>query len=309
MKAKMINECHIEGLLYESKLEMKVTGEKSKNPGTTFITGTIDIATNDACNNIVPVHFTYVTEKTAKGNVNATFTTLKNIVDGNIKSIIADGKDNAGRLRIDSAIGLNDFYTKDRETNDIVLVSAKRNEGGFVHTASELSSDEKTRNTFKCDMVIVGTKRIEANEEFNTPEKLIIKGYIFDFRKAAMPVEFSATNPNAMNYFEDLEASGSNPVFTRVWGREVSETIVREIVEESAFGDDNVREVKSTRKDWVITGAQKEPYVWDDEDSITAEELKKALADRETYLAEVKQRYDEWQTEQKSAPKKDEFDF
>ena len=28
MKAKMINECHIEGLLYESKLEMKVTGEK-----------------------------------------------------------------------------------------------------------------------------------------------------------------------------------------------------------------------------------------------------------------------------------------
>ena len=111
-----------------------------------------------------------------------------------------------------------------------------------------------------------------------------------------MPVEFSATNPNAMNYFEDLEASGSNPVFTRVWGREVSETIVREIVEESAFGDDNVREVKSTRKDWVITGAQKEPYVWDDEDSITAEELKKALADRETYLAEVKQRYDDWQT-------------
>ena len=189
MKAKMINECHIEGLLYESKLEMKVTGEKSKNPGTTFITGTIDIATNDACNNIVPVHFTYVTEKTTKGNVNATFTTLKNIVDGNIKSIIADGKDNAGRLRIDSAIGLNDFYTKDRETNDIVLVSAKRNEGGFVHTANELSSDEKTRNTFKCDMVIVGTKRIEANEEFNTPEKLIIKGYIFDVRKAAMPVE------------------------------------------------------------------------------------------------------------------------
>ena len=125
MKAKMINECHIEGLLYESKLEMKVTGEKSKNPGTTFITGTIDIATNDACNNIVPVHFTYVTEKTTKGNVNATFTTLKNIVDGNIKSIIADGKDNAGRLRIDSAIGLNDFYTKDRETNDVVLVSAK----------------------------------------------------------------------------------------------------------------------------------------------------------------------------------------
>ena len=29
--------------------------------------------------------------------------------------------------------------------------------------------------------------------------------------------------------------------------------------------DDNVREVQSTRKDFVITGGAKEPYVWDDE--------------------------------------------
>ena len=79
MKDKMINATHVEGLLYEHKLEKKVTGENSKNPGTTYITGTIDIATDDNCVNIVPIHYTYVTEKTAKGNTNATYGVLNNI--------------------------------------------------------------------------------------------------------------------------------------------------------------------------------------------------------------------------------------
>ena len=62
---KCINTTHIEGLLYEHKLELKESGPNSKNPGTKFISGTVDIATDDAGITIVPVHFTYVTEKTA----------------------------------------------------------------------------------------------------------------------------------------------------------------------------------------------------------------------------------------------------
>ena len=58
---KLKNETHIEGYLYEHALEKKQTGPNSKNPGTDFIAGTISIATDEACLNIVPVHFTYVT--------------------------------------------------------------------------------------------------------------------------------------------------------------------------------------------------------------------------------------------------------
>ena len=61
MKKTMINQTHIEGVLYEHALEAKVSGDTSKNPGTPFITGTISIATDDAMTNIVPVHFTYTT--------------------------------------------------------------------------------------------------------------------------------------------------------------------------------------------------------------------------------------------------------
>lgn len=297
---KMTNTTHIEGLLYEHKLELRESGPNSKNPGTKFIMGTVDIATDDACTNIVPVHFTYVTATTAKGATNATFTTLSNIVDGKYGSVMADGKDKAVKLRIDSALGLNEFYT-DRNGQE-ELVSAKRNEGGFVHVADSLAEDEAIRNTFKCDMLITGVKEVEADEEKKLPAKAIVRGAIFDFRGALMPVEFSAVNPNAIKYFVGLGASNATPTFTCVWGRQVSETIVREIRTESAFGEDEVREVKNTRKDFVITGASKEPYAWDDESTLTANEVAEAVANRETYLATIKQRQDEYKASKNAAP-------
>ena len=301
-KKTFINQTYIEGVLYEHALEAKVSGEASKNPGTPFISGTISIATDDAMTNIVPIHFTYVTEKFGSGKTNDTYTTLMNIINNTFGTYMKDGADKAVKLKIDSAIGLNEFYT-DRDGKE-ELVSAKRNEGGFVHKIDVLNEDEKTRNTFKVDMLINNVTRIEANEERDIPEKVVVKGAIFNFRKDLLPVEFSATNPNAMNYFEGLGASQSEPVFTCVWGRQVSEVSVRKITTESAFGEDEVREVKNTRRDFVITGAAKEPYIWDDESSITAKELNEAIQKREIDLAAMKKRQDEYKASknQASAP-------
>ena len=301
MKKTMINQTHIEGILYEHDLTIKKSGENSKNPDTTFISGTISIATDDAMTNIVPVHFTYVTATFGSGKPNDTFTTLSNIVNGTFGSYMKDGADKAVKLRVDSALGLNEFFT-DRNGKE-ELVSAKRNEGGFVHKVDALDEDEKVRNTFKADMVITTVTHIDADEEKNLPEKCIVKGAIFDFRKSLLPVEFSATNPNAMRYFESLEATQKNPVFTCVWGRQVSETVVRQIVTESAFGEDEVREVKNTRRDFVITGAAKEPYLWDDESSITAAEMNEAIQRREVDLAAMKKRQDEYKASRSAAPK------
>ena len=73
--------------------------------------------------------------------------------------------------------------------------------------------------------------------------------------------------------------------------------------------------MKSTRKDFVITGANPEPYVWDDESSLTAEEFKGMIAERETYLATVRQRQDEYEASKRAAaaapaaPAKSGFNF
>ena len=313
MKKTMINQTHIEGVLYEHNLEAKVSGDTSKNPGTPFITGTISIATDDAMTNIVPVHFTYVTANFGSGKPNDTYTTLNNIINGTFGTYMKDGADKAVKLRVDSALGLNEFFT-DRNGKE-ELVSAKRNEGGFVHKVDALDEDDKVRNTFKADMIITSVTMVEGDPEKNTTDKAIVKGAIFNFRKDLMPVEFSATNKNAMNYFLGLEATQKNPVFTCVWGRQVSETIVRQIVTESAFGEDEVREVKNTRRDFVITGAAKEPYVWDDESSITVAELNEAIQKREVDLAAMKQRQDEYKasknriTPANAAPAQGGFNF
>lgn len=292
MKKTMINEAHIEGLLYEHDLKLKVTGENSKNPGTPFISGTVSIATDNACVNIVPIHYTYVVEQTKNGGVNATFTALKNIIDGVYKTVMKDGKDIATMVRADSAIGLNEFFS-DRNGQP-ELVSAKRNEGGFIHTADNLLEDENNRNTFKTDILITGTRRIEADPEKETEEKLMVKGYIFDFKKALLPVEYAVVNPAGMNYFESLNASMKEPTFTQVWGNQVSVTVVKQIKEESAWGGDHIKEVPSSHKEFVITGSLKVPYVWDDESSILATEMAEALAERETYIATIKQRQDDY---------------
>lgn len=306
----MKNKTRIDGRLYQHTLELKESGPNSKNPGTKFITGNVEIATDNAITNIVTVHYTYVTATTSTGKANATFNVLKDIIDGKLGSVMANGADNAAIITIDSAIGLNEFYS-DRNGQE-ELVSAKRNEGGFAVVKSAADEDESKRNTFDVDMIITGTRMIEADPDKDLPEKMILKGAIFDFRNALLPVEFSVLNPRAISYFESLEITQRNPVFTRLQGRLVSEVIKTQRVEESAFGDPIVKEYASTRKDWVVTWAASEPYAWDDESTITTAELTKAMSDRETYLATVKQRQDEYKASKNqpaAAPANQGFNF
>lgn len=291
---KMINRVSLQGYLYQHKLALRTSGETSKTPGTQYINGTIDIATDPSLTNIVTVHYTYVVPVFAKsGKTNRTFGILNDIINGKLKTVMGDGVDQAAKLQIDTAFDLNEFYNDKDE-----LVSAKRNEGGFVTVLSAFSEDPHRINEFEVDIVLNGTRTIEADPERNLDEKLILKGAIFNFAGALLPVEFSVTNPGAIDYFMSLDPSKDNIVFTRLRGKQISETIVSKIEEENAFGGTYVREVPRSRKDCVINWSQKEPYVWDDESTITIAEMQKAMADREIHKAEIKQRNDEYKASQ-----------
>ena len=298
MAKKMINATHVEGYVYEHRLEKRIAGPTSKNPGVQFINGILRVATDDDMLNVVDVHFTYVTETTAKGSPNATYTVLSAIVDGKIGSVMEHGKDYAGKVRIDSAIGLNEWY--DNRTGEDTLISVKRNEGGFVHLTQELN-DEKMRATFDTDMLITGVTRIEEDPDRELPERAILKGCIFNFRNDILPVEFTVMNPKAIDYFEGLNVSNKSPILTRVRGNQVSKTIVREIEEESAFGEPAVRTVRSSQRDFVINWALPEPYGWDTEESILASELSEAISNREVYLADMKRRNQEYRESRNNA--------
>lgn len=299
MKKNFINRTHIEGYLYQHSLEEKITGPNSKAPGTKYIAGNVEIATDNDMLNIVTVHFSYVTPTTSTGKTNASFAVLSEIVSGKYGSVMANGADQAVKLKIDSAFGLNEFYTEKDGKEE--LVSAKRNEGGFIHLVNELNADVNARNTFDCDMVITNVREVEADEDRNLPRKAVIKGCVFDFRNAMLPIEFDALSEGAINYFLGLEASSSNPVFTRVKGNQISTTIEKTIEEESAFGEASIRTVTNTRKSCAVNWAAKDPYVWDDESTLTAAEFLKIISEREVYLATVKQRQDEYKAQKAQA--------
>jgi hypothetical protein len=97
-----------------------------------------------------------------------------------------------------------------------------------------------------------------------------------------------------MGYFLNLGASKSNPVYTKVWGKIVNIFTTTEKTIESAFGEAQVETVTHRSREYVITGANPVPYEFDTPDTITADELKEALQNRETYLAGVKKSAEEW---------------
>jgi hypothetical protein len=103
-----------------------------------------------------------------------------------------------------------------------------------------------------------------------------------------------------MQYFLNLDASKSNPVYTKVWGKIVNVFTTVEKTIESAFGEAAVETVTHRNREYVVTGANPVPYEFDSAETITADELKKALQDREVYLASEKKRVEEYRASQNS---------
>ena len=167
--------------------------------------------------------------------------------------------------------------------------------GSFANIVSKLS-EEDARNTFECDMLINGTRVVAANEERNIPEDyLIVKGAVFNFKNEILPVEFTVRNKGGMKYFESLDISDKNPVFTKVWGTIESQTITKTYEEESAFGEPVVRESTRTIREWTVTGAAPETYeIGDAENGVTKEEITEKIQKRNTDLAEMKARAEEY---------------
>lgn len=285
---KNINAQKIEGRLYDHKLVMKkVTNKNSPNYGIDFISGEIFIATDEEGLNVIPVHYTFVKELTNSNAINSTFVNLKQIIE-NGKTWVNFGKEGAQKLRVEPSLALNDFYPKGGDQ----LVTQQRSEGGFVTFISDLNPVENARNKFTFDTIIYDTTVVPADPDHNIPEDFVrIKAYVFDFKNAILPIVLIAKDskaPGSVNYFIGLNASANNPVYTKVMGEIINTTVKIDKVMENAFGGTIVDSSVRQEREWVITWAQPQPYVFDIAETITKEEVNKALTDRNLHLEEVK---------------------
>ena len=292
---KQTNTQNIEGKIYQFDLKEKVSGETSKNPGQPYIAGTIDVATNSDQSNIVQVHYTWVPPVYKSGKTNSTYNVLKQIINSG-KTVITDGYDAATVVKLNPSYAVNDFFPDGQDT----VVSQPRNEGGFASIVAESTlhpEGDIGRNRFEYDIVINNVTEVVPDEG---DSYVTVKGVVFNFRNDILPVTLTARNADAGKYFLGLDASNTNPVYTKVWGKIVNVFTKVEKTTESAFGEATVDTITRRTREYVITGANPVPYEFDTEDTITADELKKALQDREIYLAEVKKQAEEWRAANRS---------
>ena len=283
MKQNFQNEANVRGYVFEHSLEARVTGSDSRNPGVNFITGAIQVAVDEDCTNVVPVHFSFVPEKFNNGRENATYTNLKQLIGEN-NTVNRVGKQNAARVRISGNIEINDFYTRDDE-----LVSAQRLRGSFCHFLN-VTEPLEGGAIFKGDMLITFAGEQEYPTTGDTHYALM--GFMFDWNKAVLPVNFDATTKEGEKFFESQDITPSTPYFGTVWGSINSTTVeqaAQEPVENIGFGAPVVSEARTfTSRVWGVEGATMPLEL--DETTVTAEDVQKALQDRETYLAEQKAR-------------------
>ena len=288
MRDKWVNEVLVEGYVFNiggnGKLFEGTTGPESKRPNTDYISGTLNICTDEDGINIVPVRFNFVTEKWNSGKENDTWKVLKEVINTG-KTWENVGRDNAIKVRLQCNVGVNDFLGRDGN-----MVEAKSIDCSFAHFANNGFSDK--RNDFKMDMLIAATALQEVE---NGDDYLNLRGYAFNYRGDLIPVTLTVRDKGGINYFENADISNANPMLTNIWGKIVSTTQKIEKEVESAWGAPQVEYTTRTLRAWEVVGCSPEPMDWDDESTITIAEFKTALQNREAQKAAAKARQEEKQ--------------
>lgn len=289
-----INKEILEGRLYDFDLSKKTVKNQASNYyGQEFWSGTIQIATDEAGLNVIPVHYTFVLPTFGNGKTDSRFSAFEKITSEE-KTWLKVGKENAEMIRLTPSGDLNDFYI----VNDDRAVSAQRNEGGFITFIKELAPEGTSRNKFTYDMIINKVTVVEPKEDTDDVLHARIHGVIFNFRGAILPWDLIAYNPKAIEYFEGLGVSSAEPIYTQVWGSIKNTTVKVEKEIENAWGEPMIEYSERTRREWVIEGSKPQLYDLTDEDKV---ELQKKVADRNVHLEEVKSAAIAYANSQKNA--------
>lgn len=271
------NAVNVRGYVYDYK-RLNVRDDRN---GRTYISGELQIATDEDGFNIVPVEFfaysTYVDKKTGQEKPTATFTLLGEILAGDKKTWMQVGNE-ATRVRIDGTADVNDWVNRDGE-----LVASNRIRGSFIH---ELGAGESLDPgaRFELDALITSavTREVDEGDSY-----MVVKGYTFNYRNDFLPITMYIRNANGIAYMEDQDVSQKNPLLTPLSGEITTNTTVKRKQVESAWGD--TKEVVSTGKPfrtWDIGWMSMTPFVFGDEEVMTVEDVKAGLDARENRIQE-----------------------
>ena len=103
-------------------------------------------------------------------------------------------KDSEPSFKIEYSGG-DDFNIDAGKVSEINGNTVIKDKNEIYYSAGDFRSNDCIKLLEETDIVITNVSRIEADDEKNTPEKGIVKGCVFDFRGAILPVEFTVLIP------------------------------------------------------------------------------------------------------------------
>lgn len=265
------NKVEIEGLLLE--IESK---EGTTSDGREYLSATLTIETGENKQHNISM---FSMKLKADGTENGIYNSLKTVVD-EYKSVAEVGRDEADRVRTTTgSIALNEYVGQDGQLRSYPQIDAT-----FVNRV-DAGDEYEPKAEFQTEMVVSKViEEIDKNTEEETG-RVKLSGYIPLYGGKVIPFDF-VVNEDGSPYVEDNYEPGDT-VF--VYGDIVNrkEQTVRKI--EAAFGADKEEIHYNTVREWIVTGGL-EPYDEDDPKAYSTEAIKKALAEREVYLEEMKEK-------------------
>lgn len=283
------NDVNLTGFVFSANFRTGTSKATSKwHPNEGYISGNLNIATDEDAMNVVPVNFfVYENRNNKDGDTvpNETYQTLLQIMNGPTYETAGD---KAPKVRISATVDTNDFYSS--RTDDIV--SAQRVNGRFIHVMSPGTS--VTPANFDVNAVV--TSAVEREVEGRDPY-LDVRGYVFNYNGTRLfPVRFECQDKSGQSFLLGMEPSSTNPVVMNIWGS-IQTTVIEKAPAEqeevaNGFG---VRPVisgnnVSTVRSWVITGADTGCVPeFGDVAPFTKNDMKRLIDERNVRLEEVKQ--------------------
>lgn len=280
-----INKVDLIGVVKEHKLK------EEKNKDGVHINGSLIIKTGEFSEIELNV---YVNEKTSKGNDSKVFKTLKGFLDGEYNTIASCQSEEDIPTKV-NVYGNGNFTPNFNENifkpqNSPEVVTRIRINLGFGTIAIDNTiKEEDFKATFDIEMCVSSVTE-ETDAEQVPTGRAVIDGYVPLFNGSVFPIQLVAgkikdDDGSDIDFGQDLLDGVEEGQTVDFWGDLNYKVKITTVKKGGTLGRAKVEEQREYINELVTTGAEIEE---DENNMFDPELIKKALAERENKIEEIK---------------------
>lgn len=266
-----LNTVTIIGTLKEKKLELSKTKD-----GKNYIGGELVIATDKSSSYRVHI---FANKKTKDGKDSKIFKSYETINKSYLSEaeIIKEGIPDVEPTKVKATgeLSLNDYYLNGQ------LFSRPQIRGRFINRVKS-EKEFKPHASFDAEMYIENI-RPELKKEEETG-RAVVTGILPIYGGKVIPIDFITDSEDDITDFVTSNFEEGNTV--EFWG-DIINKIVSTTKRKKGFGKVNEEVVTTTQRELLITGGEPEPY--EEGKAYNKDGIKRALAEREVMLEELKE--------------------